>query len=234
MKSCQLTIQEQIRLSLRQLASADKAGPMQAYMKTTQPFYGVQAKQRKELLRKIKEQFLPETPEELQSVVWSLWQGDYREEMYMALELIDAYPKMESIDSFSFYQELVHTAPHWDTLDWIAGGGVSRVFKRHKHLFSEIEKWITADGMWVRRASILAHLKHKEDTYLDLLAPTILRLAPEKEFFIRKAIGWVLRDLSYSKQDWVRNFVQQNDGKLAGLSKREALKHLKRKGTLTP
>ena len=58
---------------------------------------------------------------------------------------------------------------------------------------------------------------------------TILKLAPEKEFFIRKAIGWILRDYSYTDPQWVERFVEENQDTLSGLSKREALKHIRRK-----
>ncbi|MCB0173573.1 MAG: DNA alkylation repair protein, partial [Anaerolineae bacterium] len=84
------------------------------------------------------------------------------------------------------------------------------------------------DNFWVRRASLLAHLRHKEQTNTQLLADTILALCHESEFFIRKAIGWVLRDYSYTDPAWVSNFVAQYDDRLSGLSKREALKQINR------
>ena len=60
------------------------------------------------------------------------------------------------------------------------------------------------------------------------MADTIIKLSHEKEFFIRKAIGWILRDYSYSNPEWVKKFVDKHADRLSGLSKREALKQIKR------
>lgn len=89
--------------------------------------------------------------------------------------------------------------------------------------------WCSGDhdrNLWVRQASVLAHLRHKDETNLGLLSETIDALAPERDFFIRKAIGWVLREYAKTDPEWVRRFVRAREGTLSGLSRREALKHL--------
>ena len=79
--------------------------------------------------------------------------------------------------------------------------------------------------MWVRRSAILCQLQHKADTDLDLLTNVIEVNQEDPEFFIRKAIGWALRDYARTDGDWVRAFVQAHSG-LSPLSRREALKRL--------
>jgi 3-methyladenine DNA glycosylase AlkD len=86
--------------------------------------------------------------------------------------------------------------------------------------------------MWIRRAALLAHLKHKEKTDERQLFAHCLLLAGEKEFFIRKAIGWVLRDYSKMAPDTVRAFLHAHRALLSPLSLREASKHLARTDSL--
>jgi 3-methyladenine DNA glycosylase AlkD len=76
--------------------------------------------------------------------------------------------------------------------------------------------------MWLNRSSLLFQLKYKQKTDTALLASYIETLAPSKEFFIRKAIGWILREYAKTNPDWVQEFVDTHE--LSGLSKREALK----------
>ncbi len=64
---------------------------------------------------------------------------------------------------------------------------------------------------------------------MPLLASTILKLADEKEFFIRKAISWVLRDHSYTNPAWVEAFVSDHGDRLSGPSRREAMKRLRQR-----
>jgi 3-methyladenine DNA glycosylase AlkD len=148
--------------------------------------------------------------------------------MYQAIELAQFYKCYHDERAWPLFQKLVYEASHWDTLDWIAGRLISPLVRRYRHFESELIQWTQADSLWVRRAALLAHLHHGNDTNTKLLSETILKLAPEKEFFIRKAIGWVLRDVSAADPQWVKNFVYDHQTKLSGLSRREALKRISR------
>ena len=213
---------------LEQAADPNKAPDMQAYMKTDQLFYGIQAASRRKSFKTVAKAYKQITRDEYEQIIFELWQGRTREEMYQALEVATHYKKFRNLQAWPIYEQLVNTATNWDTLDWIAAGLISPLVLEHRKLEKELVKWSTSDNFWVRRASLLAHLHHKEETNAELLAKTILALAHEKEFFIRKAIGWVLRDYSYTNPEWVAAFVKANQGKLSGLSKREALKQIER------
>ena len=219
---------EQIIAELKVLADPEIAEGMRAYMKSNQPFYGVKAGPRRSSFKTIAKQFKMISQVEYEQIIFELWAGAYREEMYQALEVAEHYKKYRTLASWPIYDRLVRTAPHWDTLDWIAGKIVSSLVLQHRELEANLIDWSQADNFWVRRASLLAHLRHKEQTNTQLLADTILALCHESEFFIRKAIGWVLRDYSYTDPAWVSNFVAQYDDRLSGLSKREALKQINR------
>jgi 3-methyladenine DNA glycosylase AlkD len=213
---------------LQRLADPDKAEPMQAYMKTDQPFYGVQAKPRRDSFKAIAKQFKAISRPEYEQIIFELWQSSHREAMYQALEVAQHFKKYRDPGSWPIYERLVRTASHWDTLDEVARNLISALVRQHREFEARLVEWAEDDNFWVRRASLLAHLKHKAQTNTVLLAETILKLAPEKEFFIRKAIGWVLRDYSYTNPAWVRQFVEQHAAQLSSLSQQEALKQINR------
>ncbi len=223
-----------IRSELQRAADPEKAAGMQAYMKTDQPFYGVQTPRRKAIFREARRRFAIAGRGEYEEVVDELWRGAGREEMYQALEVAGGYREFHDERSWDLYEKLVHSATHWDTLDWLATRIVGPLVLGNRALEQKLVEWSESDNLWVRRASLLAHLKHKDRTNTRLLAETILRLAPETGFFIRKAIGWVLRDYAYTDPGWVARFVEVHHQALSGLSRREALKHIDRRPQAPP
>jgi len=217
----------ELRTELTAQANANDAPIMQAYMKTDQPFYGVKSKARRSIFRAARRRYPITSRDEYRAVIFDLWRGVYREEMYLALDIAELSKPYHDIESWPIYVELMESAPWWDTLDWIAGKIMSLLILEHRELEGDLIQWRVSDNMWVRRASLLAHLKHKAATNAGLLAETILMLAHEEEFFIRKAIGWVLREYSKTNPEWVGDFVAAHEGELSPLSKREAMKYVK-------
>jgi len=217
-----------IQSELRKAADPEKAGPMQAYMKTTQPFHGVQTAGRKAIFRKARKLFPINSPADFKRTIHILWNGTYREEMYIALDIGEHFWKFNTKDTFPFWEKILETASNWDTVDWIASRIVGLMILKYPGLAKELPRLSNSENFWIRRTSILVHLKHKEQTDIKLLEKTILKLANEKEFFIRKAIGWALREYSKTSPAWVVSFVQSHKEKLSGLSQREALKLIKR------
>ena len=213
---------------LEKASDPEKAIQMQAYMKTTQLFYGVQAGPRRRIFKTATKAFKVRSRGEYKQVIFELWRGRYREDMYQALEVAEHFKEFRDKKSWPIYEKLVKSAPHWDTLDWIAGKLISPLIGSERELEKKLVKWARSKSIWVRRASLLAHLHHRSETNTVLLAETILLLSHENEFFIRKAIGWILRDYSYTNPKWVREFVEENQDTLSVLSKREALKHINR------
>ncbi len=205
-----------------------KAPQMQAYMKTDQPFYGVQSKLRKQIFRDAIKRHPIINRDIWEKVILELWNGKYREEMYQALEVAERYKIYHDEAAWSLFEKLLRSATNWDTVDWLSSNLIGRLIDKYRHFEKELWEWSDDENFWVRRASLLAHLKHKNNTNTKLLSDTILKLAHEKEFFIRKAIGWVLRQYSYTDPEWVLQFVNKYEDKLSGLSKREALKALNR------
>jgi len=225
-------ITKYIKDELKKYSDVNKAPQMQAYMKTNQPFYGVQSKLRKQIFRDAIKEYPIQSREEWENVIIELWNGRHREEMYQALEVAERYKNYHDESSWTLFVILLRGATNWDTVDWISSNLIGQLVNEYRHFEIELWEWSGDQNLWVRRASLLAHLKHKKMTNTKLLSDTILKLAHEKEFFIRKAIGWVLRQYSNTDPDWVSQFVKYHQNKLSGLSKREALKTLVRKNIL--
>ncbi len=222
-----------IKNELKQNGDSTKAPQMQAYMKTDQPFYGVQSKLRKQIFRNAIKKYPVISREAWETLVLELWNGIHREEMYVALDVAERYKKYHDESAWDLFEILLRSATNWDTVDWLSSNLIGRLVEKYRHFERQLLEWSDDENFWVRRASLLAHLKHKEKTNTKLLADTILKLAHEKEFFIRKAIGWVLRQYSYTAPNWVIQFVKNHEEILSGLSKREALKALKRKNMIS-
>jgi 3-methyladenine DNA glycosylase AlkD len=112
----------------------------------------------------------------------------------------------------------------WDTVDFISGTLVGWHMRMYPDLILPFtRKWMDSGNIWLQRSSLLFQLKYKKDTDTDLLSSYIQELKDSKEFFIRKAIGWILREYSKTNPSWVEKFINNNPD-LSGLSKREGMK----------
>ncbi|KLV04043.1 DNA alkylation repair protein [Photobacterium aquae] len=209
---------------LADAGKAEDAKAMQAYMKTTQPFYGVKAPERKAIFKQARLHTKINTFIEYKRLVLWLWSGENREEQYLAMDVAEYYRHFRTLDAFPVYEEMLGEASHWDTLDKIASNLIGPLVAEHRELEEKVRQWRLSENMWLRRASLLVHLKHKQATNLPLLEETILMLADEREFFIRKAIGWVLREYAKTDRDYVVSFVATHKDLLSALTCKEALK----------
>ena len=215
-----------LRQAMSDAGDPAQAPAMQAYMKTDQPFYGVQAAPRREIFRAALKQHPIRSREEYGNTVRDLWGGVYREEMYLALDLAQQAKVYRDLASWPLYVEMMRTATNWDTLDVIAAHLLGDLLRQHREKEAEVRTWVDDDNLWVRRTALLIHLKHKGETNLPMLSHAILHLAHEKEFFIRKAIGWVLRATSRQRPDVVHDWLLPRAHRASGVTVREAVRYL--------
>lgn len=215
------------------LADADKAVEMAAYMKTDMPFWGIQKPDREPIYRQLAKNFAPSNHDEYAQVIRKIWKGKHREEKYAALDYAVRGKKFIDPSMIPLYEELVRDGAWWDLVDPLATLLIGIAFLNDQKAVKPImKKWVDDDDMWIRRSAILSMNKHKEKTDEKLLYDFCLRRAHEKEFFIRKAIGWALREYSYKAPDSVRTFLETNRSKLSPLSYREGAKQLVRNGLM--
>lgn len=202
------------------------AEPMKAYMKHHFPFLGIKSPARTETLRTyFATHESPEKPE-LLNEVWEIYRLKEREYQYVAIALLVKKLKTLTIEDLEFLEKLITEKSWWDSVDSIAPTIVGAIVKRDRLNGEKIMlQWSDSDNMWLNRAAILHQLKYKNDTHEGMLAEIILKHVASNEFFIQKAIGWVLREYAKTNPDFVQQFVASNE--LKPLSKREALKHFK-------
>ena len=199
------------------------AGPMKAYMKHKFDFLGIKSPLRKELSAPF---FLAQqrpSEDQIWPVINSLWELNEREFQYLALDLLTKYKKVVKEDWITHFETLAISKSWWDTVDGIAAEHIGNYFKTYPYQVPDVTKrWMASGNMWLQRSCLLFQLKYKDKTDTKLLARLINDLSGSREFFIRKAIGWSLRQ--YSKYDpvWVKAFAGNNE--LNSLSAREALR----------
>ncbi|MDP6418231.1 MAG: DNA alkylation repair protein [Candidatus Krumholzibacteria bacterium] len=216
---------------LEKRADPEKAGPMAAYMKTRMPFYGVQKKGRDEIAQAFAD-YHPNSLQDYEKVVLSLWSLPHREEKYLAINF--AIRKSDFIQpaSLPLYEKLIREGAWWDFVDSIAISLVGVALRENRKLWKSMDRWIEDEDFWIRRTAILFQARYRSDTDEDQLFDYCLRSAGEKEFFIRKAIGWALREYSYARPERVKGFLLENRELLSGLSYREGARKLIRDGLM--
>ena len=207
---------------LRAAADPTRAAGQQAYMKSVMPFLGVRVP---EARRSARAAGRGESPEVLLEAAARLWDGaGHREERYAALALLGLPALRGDQRIVPFVEHAVTTGGWWDYTDELAHRVAEMLDADPLPASALVRAWATDSDLWLRRLAIIAQLGRRDRLDLGLLAEVITQNEADSEFFIRKAIGWALRDAARAYPDWVRDFVGSHD--LSRLSSREALKRL--------
>ncbi|MBN1300129.1 MAG: DNA alkylation repair protein [Melioribacteraceae bacterium] len=200
--------------------------PMKKYMKDQFEFYGIKTPIRREISKKFYSQnFLP-AAENLKKLVEDFWKLPQREAQYFAVGLLEKFIKTSDQSAIDLYEYMIVNKSWWDIVDAIAVNLVGELLKKYPELIpGKTEEWMNSGNMWLQRTAILFQLKYKSRTDVKLLTGFIKRLMHSREFFIRKAIGWALREYSKTDPAMVIEIVDLLG--LTGLSRREALRLIK-------
>lgn len=202
------------------------ATAMEDYMKNHFRFFGIKTPERRALMRTFYTQYGHPKQEQVPAIVKELWAMPEREIHQVAQEIAGKYMKKAKPEIISLYEFMILNNSWWDTVDYIAIWLVGTLFKNHPEMIEEyVEKWMKSGNFWLQRTAILFQRNYKDETDETLLFGICQKLSGEKEFFIRKAIGWALREYAYTNPQAVLAFVKQNQ--LSPLSSKEALKHIK-------
>lgn len=218
-----MTFADEVADVLAPLADPARAVGMRAYMLDQFAFLGLPAPVRRAAVKPLVARPWA-SPQALLDAAGRLWQRPEREYRYTAIDLLARHRRLLSLDHVADLRALLETDPWWDTVDGLTGvlGDVLFASKGQ----SMMDDWIADASFWVRRAAMLHQLGWRLETDRDRLFGYAAALAPETEFFIRKAIGWALRDYARWDGAAVRAFVAAHEDKLSPLSRREALKHM--------
>lgn len=197
---------------------------MKKYMKDKFEFLGIKSSKRKELQKEFFKDIDKKSPID-KTLVNNLWSKNYREYQYLAIDyLIKKKKKLEKEDIL-FVKELITNKSWWDSVDLIASHLLGEICKLYPEIVDEyIIDWSKDENLWIRRSTILYQLKYKENVDTNILECVIRNNKEDNDFFIRKAIGWMLREYSKTNKEWVKVFISENE--LSKLSIKEASKYL--------
>ncbi len=207
----------------------EKAAPMAAYMKGLFPFLGLPQTKLNPLMKPLLKEVEPFIDTNfLHQSVLLLWELPGREYQYVAIDLLYGYPQQTSVTTLELLKKLVTQKSWWDTVDSLASL-VGKLVWRYPEWVETLNSYSTDKNFWLRRIALLYQLNHRDKTNKERLFRYCLVSAGEKEFFVRKAIGWALREYAKTNPEAVRLFLVKHESKFSTLSVREASKYLNKR-----
>jgi len=223
-------LSRQLRAALRKAADSKKAAGMQAYMKSSMPYLGVQTVPLRKICKQVFSKIDLKSAKQWERLVLELWvNARYREERYAAINLLEDKRALtfQTVATLGLYEKLIVDGAWWDFVDVIAAHRVGYLFAKFPApLRRKMLQWSKSRNLWKRRTSILCQLSFKDRTDLDLLYACIAPSLDAKEFFLEKAIGWALRQYAWTDPQEIRRYVKAHSASLSALSRREALKSI--------
>lgn len=223
-------VRKDLVAKLRAAGDPTRAKAMQAYMKSTQAFWGVANPAVRKICREVFAKHPVTTKKDWLAVARHLWRkADHREEWFAAIEWtgLRAARPWQQPDVLPLYEQMIVTSAWWDTVDVLAVHRVGTLLKNDPAKLKPILlRWAKDENLWKRRTAILSSLNFKQDADLDFLFATMMPSLERKEFWLRKAIGWALRQQARCHEAEVVAFVRAHEAQLSGLSKREALRNI--------
>lgn len=221
-----------MRAALAAAADPERAPRMQAYMKSAMPYRGITSPDMRTITKRVFAEHPLESCEQWRAAVLELWrEARFREERYAAIGLLAdrRHRDCRTPDVLPLYEEMITTGAWWDYVDEIAHH-VGELLRSHPEQVGPLMRaWSADKDLWKRRVSIICQISFKKDTDLSLLYANIEPNLPEKNFFIRKAIGWALRAYAWTDPKEVARYVAANESRLSGPSRREALKNVNKR-----
>lgn len=219
-----------LQSELKSVENPRRASAMQQYMKSTIPYYGVPAPLLRQVFRKVFAELEFPGEDSWKAAVLHIWRSArFREEKYAAIALCES----RKADAFQtprvlpVYEEIIVTGAWWDVVDSVASHCVGKLLRRYPaRIGRSMISWSRSPDMWKRRTSIICQLGFKKETDLQLLYACIEPSLDSKEFFLRKAIGWALRQHAWTDPQEVRRYIREHGSRLSALSKREALRNI--------
>jgi 3-methyladenine DNA glycosylase AlkD len=225
-----MSLVEAIRSELAQHADPNRAPGMQAYMKSAMPYLGVTTPTLREVCRRVFAEYPLPSADEWKRTVRRLWDtATFREERYAALELVAdrRYSDYRTLAALQLYEYLIVSGAWWDLVDGLATHQVGDLLRRYPdEMRPTLLAWSRGADHWLRRTSIICQVGFKRSTDAELLFACIEPSLTERDFFLRKGIGWALREYAKADPQRVAIYVEEQEGQLSALSRREALKYV--------
>ncbi|WP_341678154.1 DNA alkylation repair protein [Niveibacterium sp. SC-1] len=217
------TLADEARALLAQLADPQRAVAMQAYMRGLFPFFGVGTPARRAQLKPwlalVPVDAAPATAE-------ALWRLPERECQLVACDLLARHARKLPAECMPRLARLVVTRAWWDTVDTLASKVYGPMALRHPECLAALDACVAHEDLWLRRVALIYQLSYGEATDTARLQTALDANLAHPDFFIRKAMGWALRQYARTDPDWVRDYLQSRGARVPPLTRREALRHL--------
>ncbi|CAM5606429.1 DNA alkylation repair protein [Streptomyces pilosus] len=217
---------ERLTAAYRPAADPGRAVAMRAYMKDVAPFLGLATPVRRALSRTVTAGLPRPGEADCAAVALRCWHLPEREYHYFAVDHLRGHVRHLSSGFLPVARHLLTTVAWWDTVDLLAAHVVGPLVAADPALTADMDDWIGDDDRWLVRAALLHQLRFRERTDAARLFAHCLRRSDHPDFFVRKAIGWSLREYARTDPDAVRAFLARERGRFAPLSVREALRNI--------
>jgi len=218
----------EIDRELRARGTPERAQQEQRYLKSTLEHYGTTMPAIRSVAKTVRRQYAELDHDDLVTLAGALWATPVHERRMVTVELLDLYADRLRPTDMAFLERLLRESRTWALVDSLAASVVGGLIERHPTSVAILDRWATDDDFWIRRSALLALLialrKGKGD--FERFSRYADAMLDEKEFFIRKAIGWVLRDTARKRPDMVYEWLLPRATRASGVTLREAIKPL--------
>jgi 3-methyladenine DNA glycosylase AlkD len=218
------------RARFRAVGDPIRARGAKAYMKSELAFHGITQKQLRDACREFcsAEEAAHLDRAGIRRLACALFATRDFDLRSAAVGVLERKQALLDARDLPWLVELMRKAACWAHVDWLVTKVVGPILEREPGHLRETLRWAKDDSFWVRRAALLAQLRplSRGGGDFPLFARIAVPMLGEKEFFIRKAIGWVLREVSKKRPEPVRAFLREHGEAASGLTRREATKYL--------
>jgi 3-methyladenine DNA glycosylase AlkD len=221
-------VADELEARLRALGTPERAEHEQGYLKSELEHLGATVWQ----IRREVKAFAAQRPDlshsKLVALVEALWAKPVHERRMTAVLLLEAYPELVAPSDLALLERLIRESKTWAYVDGLAGDVLGELLVRNPRIAAKLDRWAKDPHLWVRRSALLAQIKPlKAGAPFARFGRYADAMLDEKEFFIRKAIGWVLRETGKTRPDEVFEWLAPRADRASGVTKREAVKYLK-------
>ena len=217
---------DELRAVLERDRDAAKAEQMADYVKGRFPFLGLPTPLRRSSSADVKAAAKVAEADDIVAFARRCWDQPEREFHYVGTDVLSWNVAKLRSEHLADLEHLISTNSWWDTVDALASWCVGRLVAANPSLVLVMDEWIESDNMWIARTAILHQLRYKSATDTERLFRYALRRGGDTEFFIRKALGWSLRQYAHTDPEAISVFVAALEADLSGLTKREAVKNI--------
>jgi 3-methyladenine DNA glycosylase AlkD len=222
------SVAAEIDAELQARGDPDRAEQEKAYLKSDRQHYGVSVPAIREVAKGVKRRHPDMSNAELTALVTTLWDSPVHERRMTAVELLDLHPALLGAADMVLLERLLRDSRTWALVDGLAASVVGRIVETDPSAAAVLDRWAADDDFWIRRSALLALLipLRRGDGDFARFTRYAESMLDETEFFIRKAIGWVLRDTARKRPQMVYDWLLPRAGRASGVTVREAVKPL--------